>query len=149
MIALLQRVSQAWVEVEERRIAGIGAGLLLLLGVERGDSRREADRLLERVLNYRVFPDQEGRMNVSLADSRGGLLIVPQFTLAADTRKGRRPSFTRAAAPDKAEPLVSQFAAYMRQLGVTKVATGLFGASMLVYIENDGPVTIVLDTDDL
>lgn len=143
MIALLQRVSRAWVDINGRRSAEIGAGLLILLGVERGDSRREADRLLERVLSYRVFPDREGRMNISLADSGGGLLVVPQFTLAADTRKGRRPSFTTAAAPEEGEALFDYFAARARaRHGVAKF--GRFGADMQVALVNDGPVTFWL-----
>lgn len=143
MIALLQRVSQAWVDVEGRRIAEIGAGLLVLLGVEQHDSRHEADRLLERVLGYRVFPDTEGRMNLSLSDAGGGLLIVPQFTLAADTRKGRRPSFTPAACPQEGDALFGYFAA-RAQARHAVVGLGQFGADMQVGLVNDGPVTFWL-----
>lgn len=143
MIALLQRVSEAWVEVEGRRIADIGSGLLVLLAVEQGDSRAEADRLLERVLGYRVFADAGGRMNLSLSDTTGDLLLVPQFTLAADTHKGRRPSFTAAAAPEDGERLFNEFADLAkRQHG--RVALGRFGADMRVGLVNDGPVTFWL-----
>jgi len=143
VIALLQRVSEAWVEVEARRIADIGSGLLVLLGMEQGDSRREADRLLERVLGYRVFADAEGRMNLSLSDTAGDLLLVPQFTLAADTHKGRRPSFTPAAAPDEGERLFDEFADRAKQQH-GRVALGRFGADMRVGLVNDGPVTFWL-----
>ena len=149
MRAILQRVKRGYVSVENKLVGEIGAGFVILLGVTHEDGESELKKLAEKTVNLRVFEDDQGKMNRSALDVAGEMLVISQFTLYADTKKGRRPSFTRAAAPDKAEPLVSQFAAYMRQLGVTKIATGLFGASMLVYIENDGPVTIVLDTDDL
>ncbi len=143
MIALLQRVSQAWVDVEATRIAEIGDGLLVLLAVEQGDSEVEADRLLERLLGYRVFVDAEGRMNLSVTDSGGSLLLVPQFTLAADTRKGRRPSFTSAATPAEGQRLFEYFLEGARtRLG--PVESGRFGADMQVGLVNDGPVTFWL-----
>lgn len=143
MIALLQRVTQAWVDVENTRVAEIGPGLMVLVGVERGDAGRQADRLLERLLGYRVFADQRGRMNLSVTDIGGGLLLVPQFTLAADTRKGRRPSFTRAAEPAAG---AKWFAYLAEQAGkrYSGVRTGRFGVDMLVGLVNDGPVTFWL-----
>lgn len=143
MIALLQRVTQAWVEVEGQRIAEISTGLLVLLGVEQGDSEAQAERLLERVLGYRVFADRQGRMNLSLSDSGGSLLLVPQFTLAADTNKGRRPSFTSAAAPAEGQRLFEYFLAGARAR-FSPVESGRFGADMQVGLVNDGPVTFRL-----
>ncbi len=145
MIGLLQRVSGAWVEVDGARVAGIGCGLLVLVGVQKEDNAARADRLLERLLGYRVFPDPQGRMNLSLADSGGGLLLVPQFTLAADTRKGRRPSFTPAAPPEQGrhwfDYLVERARAVHRP-----VECGVFGADMQVGLVNDGPVTFWLES---
>jgi len=143
MIALLQRVAQARVEVDGARVGSIDRGLLLLVCAERGDGQAEADRLLERVLGYRVFGDAEGKMNLSLRDVRGGLLCVPQFTLAADTRKGMRPSFTPAASPPEGERLFDYFVARARA-SYSEVETGRFGAYMQVSLINDGPVTIWL-----
>ncbi|MCB1717961.1 MAG: D-tyrosyl-tRNA(Tyr) deacylase [Candidatus Competibacteraceae bacterium] len=143
MIGLLQRVLQAQVEVAGEQIAAIDAGLLVLIGVERNDSPQQADRLLERILNYRVFADQDGKMNLSLRDTGGGLLLVPQFTLPADTRKGNRPSFTPAAAPAQGEQLFTYIAQQAR-LRHTPLATGRFGADMQVSLINDGPVTFWL-----
>jgi len=143
MIGLLQRVSAAQVVVEEEIVGEIDAGLLVLIGVERGDSEAQAARLLERLLNYRVFADAEGKMNQSLRDVGGGLLLVPQFTLAADTRKGLRPSFTPAAPPADGERLFNALAALARQQ-LAPVATGRFGAHMQVSLINDGPVTFWL-----
>jgi D-tyrosyl-tRNA(Tyr) deacylase len=143
MIALLQRVAQARVEVDGASVGSIGPGLLVLVCAERGDSESEADRLLERVLGYRVFGDAAGKMNLSLRDVRGGLLLVPQFTLAADTHKGMRPSFTPAAAPAEGERLFDYFVARARALHAP-VETGRFGAHMQVSLTNDGPVTIWL-----
>ena len=143
MIALLQRVRRARVEVGGERVAEIGKGLLVFLAVERDDSEREAERLLQRVLDYRVFADSEGRMNLGLAETGGGLLLVPQFTLAADTRKGRRPSFTGAASPEEGSRLFDSFALRARQLH-TDVQLGRFGADMQVSLVNDGPVTFWL-----
>lgn len=143
MIALLQRVTGAFVEVDAVRIGDIGAGLLVLVCAERHDSERESERLLERILNYRVFSDANGKMNLSLRDSRGALLLVPQFTLAADTRKGTRPSFTPAAPPELGERLFEHLLVRARA-GHSPVASGRFGAHMRVGLVNDGPVTIWL-----
>jgi D-tyrosyl-tRNA(Tyr) deacylase len=143
MIGLLQRVSEARVEVEGEIVGEIDAGLLVLIGVERGDGEAQAERLLERLLSYRVFADAEGKMNLSLRDLGGGLLLVPQFTLAADTRKGMRPSFTPAAPPAEGERLFNVLTVLARQQH-TRVATGRFGAHMQVSLINDGPVTFWL-----
>ena len=143
MIGLLQRVSAARVEVDGETVAAIDTGLLVLVGVERGDAEAQADRLLERLLGYRIFADAEGRMNRSLRDIEGGLLLVPQFTLAADTRKGMRPSFTPAASPDEGERLFGYLLTQARQRH-TPVAVGRFGAHMQVGLTNDGPVTFWL-----
>ena len=143
MIALLQRVSTAHVAVSGETVGAIGPGLLVLLGVERDDGDAEAARLIERVLGYRVFEDDDGRMNRSLVDVGGGLLVVPQFTLAADTHKGTRPSFTPAAAPQDGERLYERFVALARDHH-EEVATGRFGADMQVHLVNDGPVTLWL-----
>lgn len=143
MIGLLQRVTQAQVAVDGAVIAEIGRGVLALIGIEAGDGARGADRLLERVLGYRIFPDGEGRMNRSLRDVQGGLLLVPQFTLAADTRKGARPSFSSAAPPDSGRALFEQLVA-AAQGRHPHVACGRFGADMKVTLTHDGPVTFWL-----
>lgn len=143
MIALLQRVAEASVEVDGETVGAIRAGLLALVCAERGDSIREADALLAKVLAYRVFSDENGKMNRSVVDVAGGLLLVPQFTLAADTRSGTRPSFTPAAAPDEGRRLFDHFAAKAAQRHAT-VQTGRFGAHMRVALINDGPVTFWL-----
>lgn len=143
MIALLQRVTRASVSIEGAEVGAIGRGLLVLLGVEKGDAESQADRLLERLLAYRVFPDAEGRMNLDLKTVEGGLLLVPQFTLAADTRKGNRPSFTPAASPEDGKQLFSYIGARAQSLHAP-VAYGVFGADMQVALVNDGPVTFWL-----
>ena len=143
MIGLLQRVAKASVEVGGASVGSIGPGLLVFVCAEREDSEAEADRLLERVLGYRVFADAEGKMNLSLRDVQGGLLLVPQFTLAADTHKGMRPSFTPAASPADGERLFGYFVARARA-SYPAVETGRFGAHMQVNLTNDGPVTIWL-----
>lgn len=143
MIALLQRVCQASVEVEGRCIGEIAGGLLVFVGVERGDGAAQAERLLERVLGYRVFEDDQGRMNRSLIDVRGGMLLVPQFTLAADTRKGTRPSFTPAAEPAEGNRWFDYLIGVAREAHAP-VASGVFGAHMKVALVNDGPVTFWL-----
>lgn len=146
MIGLLQRVTQASVEVTGVCVGSIGSGLLVLIGVERGDDEATADRLLDRLLSYRVFSDEQGRMNRSLTDVGGGLLLVPQFTLPADTRKGKRPSFTPAAPPAEGERLFD----HMVRRAHTEhalVATGRFGADMQVALVNDGPVTFWLQVN--
>jgi len=143
MIALLQRVTRAWVDVEDARIGEIRQGLMVLIGVERGDAAAQADRLLERLLGYRVFADEKGRMNLSVTDIGGGLLLVPQFTLSADTRKGRRPSFTAAADPSDGEKWF-EYLAEQAARRHPQVETGRFGADMQVGLVNDGPVTFWL-----
>lgn len=143
MIGLLQRVSEARVMVDGAMVGEIGAGLLVLVGVERDDGERQAERLLERLLGYRVFADAEGKMNLSVRDICGGLLLVPQFTLAADTGKGMRPSFTPAAPPDQGRRLFDYLLAQSRRQ-YAPVATGRFGAHMQVSLVNDGPVTFWL-----
>lgn len=148
MIALIQRVREAAVDVAGTRVGDIGRGLLVFVGVVREDGEREADRLLERILGYRVFADDNGRMNLSLTDIDGGLLLVPQFTLAADTRKGTRASFTPAAAPGAGERLFDYLLARARSLH-GDVASGRFGADMQVRLTNDGPVTFWLEARPL
>lgn len=143
MIGLLQRVTGAAVEVGDREIARIGTGLLVLAAVERGDDEATAERLLDRLLNYRVFADATGRMNLSVTDAGGALLLVPQFTLTADTTRGLRPGFSRAAEPAEAERLFGHLA----QRAVVRLPatqTGRFGAHMRVSLVNDGPVTFWL-----
>ena len=143
MIALLQRVSHAAVSVAGREVARIGTGLLVLVGVERGDTTQQADRLLSRLLAYRVFADDGGKMNLDVRQQGGGLLLVPQFTLAADTSRGNRPGFSTAASPDIGLELFEYFVGQARQQHNT-VATGQFGADMQVSLCNDGPVTFWL-----
>ncbi len=145
MIGLLQRVSSAKVIVENEIIGEIEQGLLVLLGVERNDDEKKAERLIERLLAYRVFADQHGKMNLSLTDIKGGLLLVPQFTLAAETKKGTRPGFSRAASPDIAETLFNHSVCCARML-MGHVEQGKFGADMAVNLINDGPVTFWLQT---
>jgi D-tyrosyl-tRNA(Tyr) deacylase len=145
MRLVLQRVSRAFVRVDGDVRGAIDAGVLVLLGVEAGDDGAAAERLAGKVARLRVFPDEAGRFDRSLLDTGGAALVVSQFTLLADTAKGNRPSFTAAARPEEAEPLVAAFAAELRALGVP-VDTGVFGARMEVELVNDGPVTIVLDS---
>lgn len=145
MKGLLQRVSQARVEVAGEIVGAIDQGLLVLVGVEPQDDRTSADRLLHKLLNYRVFSDAEGRMNCSVQDVQGGLLLVSQFTLAADTRKGLRPGFSTAAPPKQAAELFDYLLAQARTAW-PQVATGRFGADMQVHLVNDGPVTLLLET---
>jgi D-aminoacyl-tRNA deacylase len=144
MIALIQRVTRADVRIGERVSGAIDRGILALVGVARGDDRTAADRLLERVLTYRIFPDSQGRMNLSLREIGAGLLLVPQFTLAADTRKGTRAGFSTAAAPEAARELFDYLLARAREAHPT-VAAGEFGADMQVSLTNDGPVTFWLE----
>jgi D-aminoacyl-tRNA deacylase len=148
MRIVLQRVSQASVRVDGETVGAIGSGLLLLVGVQDGDIEDAAHRLAVKCAEMRLFSDAEGRFNLSLIDTRGEALVVSQFTLLADVRRGRRPSFTLAATPELAEPLVEAFAEALRQLGVS-VQTGRFGAKMQVELVNEGPVTIILDSDEL
>jgi D-tyrosyl-tRNA(Tyr) deacylase len=144
MRALLQRVSKASVTVEGQTISAIGKGLLILLGVGHGDGEGQAAFLAEKVANLRIFEDDQGKTNLSILDVRGEAIVVSQFTLYADARKGRRPSFTDAALPDVAEPLVQRFVELLRGHGVPTL-TGRFGAHMEVEIHNDGPVTVWLE----
>jgi D-tyrosyl-tRNA(Tyr) deacylase len=143
MIALLQRVTSASVTVNDETVGAIDAGLLVLVAVEPGDGESQARRMCERLLGYRVFSDDAGRMNLSLVDTGGGLLLVPQFTLAADTRKGTRPSFATAAAPEDGKRWFDRLVELARAAH-PRVATGQFGAHMQVQLVNDGPVTLLL-----
>ncbi len=145
MKGLIQRVSEASITVDGGQIAAIGSGLLLLLGIERGDGKSQVAALCRKILAYRVFPDDQGKMNKSLMDTNGSLLIVPQFTLAADTSSGTRPGFSPAAEPDEAQKLYQLFIREARSgLGLNQVAEGQFGADMKVQLINDGPVTFML-----
>jgi D-tyrosyl-tRNA(Tyr) deacylase len=143
MISLLQRVTSASVTVDGETVGQIDAGLLVLVAVQPGDGEPQAGRMCERLLGYRVFADEAGRMNRSLADTGGGLLLVPQFTLAADTRKGMRPSFTTAATPEDGQRWFERLVELARSAH-PRVATGRFGAHMQVRLVNDGPVTFIL-----
>ena len=145
MIGLLQRVTGASVAVAGSEVARIGAGLLVLVGVQKDDGETQAARLLERLLGYRVFPDAQGKMNLSLRDTGGGLLLVPQFTLAADTSSGTRAGFSTAAPPDRARALFEHLLGLAREAH-RDVAAGQFGADMQVALVNDGPVTFWLET---
>ncbi|MCI0641426.1 MAG: D-aminoacyl-tRNA deacylase [Gemmataceae bacterium] len=145
MRAVLQRVSRAKVVVDGQTVGEIGRGLLLLLGVTHDDTPEKAQWLAEKVAGLRIFPDDEGKMNRDLTEAGGAALIVSQFTLYGDTRKGRRPSFVDAAAPEKAIPLYEEFINAVKALGVP-VATGQFGAMMQVELVNDGPVTLIVDS---
>ncbi|HLV77814.1 MAG TPA: D-aminoacyl-tRNA deacylase [Marinobacter sp.] len=146
MKGLIQRVSHASVTVNGELISAVGPGLLLLLGVERSDTAVEAKELCRKILSYRIFPDDQGRMNVNVQDSGGSLLVVPQFTLAADTASGTRPGFSTAAAPEVAQSLFQQFVNEARTgLGAERVGQGMFGADMKVALLNDGPVTFMLE----
>jgi D-tyrosyl-tRNA(Tyr) deacylase len=144
MLALIQRVTEATVRVEGETVGAIGPGLLALVGVEPGDGEAQAQRMAERLLGYRVFADEAGRMNLGLGDTAGGLLLVSQFTLAADTRSGMRPGFSTAAVPELAEPLFSRLVGICREKHSGGVETGRFGAHMVISLVNDGPVTFLL-----
>ena len=144
MRALIQRVKYGKVSVAGHSMAEIGKGVVILLGVGQGDSQAQADFLADKIVNLRIFEDSEGRMNLSLLDVQGAAIVVSQFTLYADTRKGRRPSFTDAENPEAARPLVDYFADKLQSLGIP-TGRGVFGAEMLVEIHNDGPVTIFLE----
>jgi D-tyrosyl-tRNA(Tyr) deacylase len=143
MIGLIQRVSEASVKIDGSIVGQVARGLLVLVGVEKQDGKTSAQRLLERILTYRVFPDEQGKMNLSLANIEGGLLLVPQFTLSADTRKGTRPGFSSAAAPEHGKAMFEYFVQLAKEKHAT-VATGVFGADMKVGLVNDGPVTFWL-----
>lgn len=146
MRAVIQRVKSGRVSVEGRTLASIGPGLVILLGVAPLDGEAQAQYLVEKIANLRIFEDEQGKMNRSVLEAHGEAIVVSQFTLYADTRKGRRPSFTDAAPPEIARPLVDRFAGLLAAQGVP-TQTGEFGAHMLVEIENDGPVTILIERD--
>ncbi len=148
MRALLQRVTQASVAVDGETVGAAGEGYLILLGVMQGDTDAQAEKLAEKTAMLRVFEDGAGKMNRSLLDIGGDALVVSQFTLCADTRKGRRPSFTNSAAPEGANRLYALYVDKLRELGVARVETGVFAAHMQVSLVNNGPVTILLDTDE-
>ncbi|WP_339880532.1 D-aminoacyl-tRNA deacylase [Pseudidiomarina gelatinasegens] len=147
MKALIQRVSEASVTIAGKRVDEIQQGLLVLLGIERDDSLDDVTKLAKKVASYRVFADADDKMNLSVLDIAGGVLVVSQFTLAADTNSGRRPSFSSAAPPDQAEPLYRAFVNALQQQGIT-TATGEFGADMAVALVNDGPVTFMLHSNN-
>lgn len=149
MRAILQRVQRGRVTVEGEVVGSIENGYVILLGVTHQDGPAEIKKLADKTVHLRVFEDKQGKMNLSALDTEAEMLVISQFTLFADAKKGRRPSFTKAAAPDVAEPLFSQFVSQLKAQGIKKVTTGIFGARMMVHIENDGPVTIILDTDEL
>ena len=147
MKALLQRVSKASVSVADEVVGQIGQGLVVFLGLSRGDTEQDAQYLAEKTVGLRIFPDSEGRFNLSALDTSADLLVISQFTLLADTRKGKRPSFTQAAPPQEAEALFEKFLSYLRSSGL-RVESGMFQQHMLVKIHNDGPVTIMLDSKE-
>lgn len=148
MRVILQRVSRGSVTVDEHITGAVETGFVALVGVTHTDTQAEAELLAKKTANLRVFEDAEGKMNLSALDVGGGVLVISQFTLYADSRKGRRPSFIDAARPEQAAPLVDYYADCLRKEGIQRVEKGVFGAMMLVEILNDGPVTIILDSDD-
>ena len=147
MRAVIQRVTHGSVSIQDNLVGEIGPGLVILLGIRTGDGDKEASWLARKIANLRIFADEQGKFNLSLLEVNGEALVISQFTLYGNARKGRRPSFTDAARPEVAEPLVARFIEYLDQAGVKKVAAGEFQALMLVQIHNDGPVTIILDSD--
>ncbi len=147
MRAVVQRVSRAFVQVDGETVGQIQRGLAVLLGISSWDQEQDADYLCQKIVGLRIFPDEEGRLNLSLHDVQGELLVVSQFTLYGDCRKGRRPSFTQAAPPEHALPLYEYFVRRARGLGVP-VATGRFQATMALHLVNDGPVTLILDSEE-
>ncbi len=144
MRAVIQRVRRGQVSIEDRAVASIGQGLVILLGIGPGDTEDQARTMVEKITHLRIFEDDQEKMNLSVLDISGQAIVVSQFTLYADVRRGRRPSFTDAALPDVAEPLVKRFAELLAAQGIP-TQTGVFGARMLVEIDNDGPVTILMD----
>lgn len=149
MKAVLQRVKSAKVTVDGKITGQIGKGFLILLGVEEGDTQKQADALALKISGLRIFTDENDKMNLSLADVGGNVLVVSNFTLCADCSHGRRPSFINAARPETAEPLYEYFCNQLLRNGISKAEKGVFGADMLVSIENDGPVTLIIDAKDL
>ncbi len=149
MKAILQRVSHAQVDVEEKTVGSIGKGFLILLGVENGDDKTEADVLAAKISGLRIFTDENDKMNLSLSDIDGSVLVISNFTLCADCSHGRRPSFINAARPENAEPLYEYFCQKLLDNGVARVEKGIFGADMKVSLLNDGPVTIDINSKDL
>lgn len=145
MRAVLQRVTEARVDVDHKTVGAIGKGLLILLGIAKGDTQADADWLLEKIVNLRIFEDEVGKMNLSALDTKGGLLVVSQFTLYGDTRKGRRPGFDQAARPEDARTLYEYFLERARSTGL-QTAAGIFQAEMAVHLCNDGPVTLICDS---
>lgn len=145
MRAVLQRVTEARVDVDHKTVGAIGKGLLILLGVAKADTQADADWLLEKIVNLRIFEDEGGKMNLSVLDTKGGLLVVSQFTLYGDTRKGRRPGFDQAARPEDARTLYEYFLERARSTGL-QTAAGIFQAEMAVHLCNDGPVTLICDS---
>ena len=149
MRAIIQRVKRGAVSVDGEATGAVDAGLVVLIGATHQDTETEAQQLAHKTAHLRIFEDDAGKMNLSALDVGAGILVVSQFTLYADCRRGRRPSFTEAAPPEVAEPLIEHFVGALREVGVVRVETGVFRAYMLVEIHNDGPVTIILDTDKL
>ncbi|MCT4320511.1 D-aminoacyl-tRNA deacylase [Elizabethkingia anophelis] len=145
MKVVIQRVSESEVVVENQSVGKIGKGFMLLIGIDENDEKQDADWLVQKILNLRVFGDEEGKMNLSIVDIKGDLLCISQFTLIADYKKGNRPSFIKAAKPDKAIPLFEYFKEEIAKSGL-KTESGIFGADMKVSLTNDGPVTIVMDS---
>ena len=149
MRAVVQRVTHCDVKVGEKTVGEIGNGMLILLGVKKGDTEEEAEKLSAKISGLRIFTDENEKMNLSLADIGGEVLVVSQFTLCTDCRRGRRPDFGEAAGKDVAEPLYEYFCECMKKNGIDKVESGIFGADMKVSLLNDGPVTLIIDTDNL
>lgn len=149
MRAIIQRVKRGAVSVDGEITGSVDTGLVVLIGATHRDTKAEAQKLARKTAHLRIFEDEAGKMNLSALDVGAGILVVSQFTLYADCRRGRRPSFTEAAPPEVAEPLIEHFVGALREAGVARVETGVFRAYMLVEIHNDGPVTIILDTDEL
>ena len=149
MRVIVQRVQSSRVEIDGEVSGEIGQGLMVLLGIAEGDGQEQCDFLADKLVHLRIFTDEQEKMNLSLPDINGEMLIVSQFTLYGDCKKGRRPSFVVAARPETAVPLYEYFIDAVKRQGVKKVATGQFGADMQVYIQNDGPVTLMLDTDEI
>ncbi len=149
MKAVIQRVTHASVKVDGKTVGSCGQGFLILLGVMAGDDEKEADKLVNKTVNLRIFEDENGKMNLSSLDIGGEMLVVSQFTLCADCTHGRRPSFTPSAPPDEANRLYEYFVRRLKENGISHVETGVFGADMKVELLNDGPVTIILDSSEL